>query len=225
MPGGPKTAHRSSDPMEASRPSPSPIFDVAPIFLVSLAWALILRKFQHGNVYELLGPFSVVILAFVYGRNPKSAITALRPTWSAAAIGLGSGAIMTLATYPCYWLARGMYPALEREVSALYRGAQLGFSLTDVVWLCLVVVAEEVLWRGRCYRALRRHTASSIAAVASVAVYSAAQLGAGSWIVAALALTCGSVWISLRIYTAGLLAPLISHLVFTCVVIVFFPVV
>jgi membrane protease YdiL (CAAX protease family) len=225
MPDGSDTTSGLPEHSDPQRPFFSPLLDIAPSFLVSLAWALILRKFQHGNVYELLGPFSLVILAFVYGRKPKTALTALRPTWSAALVGLGSGAVMTLATYPCYWLAQAIYPPLEREVSALYRGAQLGFSPTDVLWLCVVVIAEEVLWRGRCYRAFRRHAPVSVAAVSSVAVYSAAQLGAGSWIVAVLALTCGSVWIGLRIYTHGLLAPLLSHLVFTSTVIVFFPVV
>ncbi len=202
-----------------------PLWDVAPILLVSLAWALILRKFQHGNVYELLGPFSLVVVAFVYGRNPKAVSTTLRPSWSAAVAGLGSGAFMALVTYPCYWVARGLYAPLEGEVSALYRGAQLGFSLGDVAWLCVVIAAEEVLWRGRCYRAFRKHTAASVASVSSVAIYAAAQLGAGSWIVAVLAAVCGSVWMGLRLYTGGLLAPLLSHLVFTATVIVFFPVV
>lgn len=215
---------KARDPREPSS-APTAILDVAPILLVSLAWALTLRKFQHGNVYELLGPFSLVVLVFVYGRKPRSLWTTLRPTWLAAALGLGSGAFMALATYPCYWLVRELYPALEGEVRALYRGAQLGFSLGDVGWLFGVIVAEEVLWRGRCYRAFRKHTAAPVAVVSSVAIYSMAQLGAGSWIVAVLALTCGSVWMGLRLYTAGLLAPLLSHLVFTATVIVFFPVV
>lgn len=212
----------TSDP---SRPNPTPVADIAPVLLVSLAWALILRKFQHGNVYELLGPFSLVVLALVFGRRPRAVLTWLRPSWSGAVFGLITGVAMSAATYPCYWLARTWFPFLEGEVSALYRGAQLGFSPTDIAWLWVVIFTEEVLWRGRCYRAFAKHVSPAWAGTLSVVVYATAQLGAGSWIVSLLALTCGGVWMVLRAHTGGLLAPLVSHLVFTTTVIIVYPVV
>lgn len=210
---------------DAAPPTPTPFADIAPVLLVSLAWALILRKFQHGNVYELLGPFSLVVLALVFGRRPRAVLTLLRPRWLGAAVGLTTGVAMSAATYPCYWLARTWFPFLEGEVGALYRGAQLGFSPADVAWLWVVVFTEEVLWRGRCYRAFGKHFSPGWAGTMSVLVYAAAQLGAGSWIVSLLALTCGAVWMVLRARTGGLLAPLVSHLVFTTTVIIVYPVV
>ncbi len=208
-----------------SRPKPSIVSSIAPVLLVSFAWALILRKFQEGNVYELLGPFSLVVLVLVFGKRPGNIKTVLRPTWFGVAMGLATGVGMTILVYPCYWLARTWLPSLEPEVQLLYRGASWGFSPTDVVWLWVVVLAEEVLWRGKSYRAFGKHLSPVAAGALSVALYAAAQLGAGSWIVALLALTCGTIWMALRIYTRGLLAPLLSHLVFTTAVIISFPVI
>lgn len=216
--GGPIRSPANGDPRRAFWSK------LLPVLLTSLAWALILRKFQRGNVYELLGPFSLVVLAFTFGRRPRAIRTAFRPSRRALGLGLATGAVMTALVYPCYSVAQHWFPVLQAQVAELYRGARLGFAPSDLFWLWVVVLTEEVLWRGQCYRALTRRTSAPVAGVLSVLIYAAAQLGAGSWIVGLLAVTCGSVWMFLRWYTGGLLAPLLSHLIFTTTVIILHPV-
>jgi membrane protease YdiL (CAAX protease family) len=138
-------------------------------------------------------------------------------------LGLVLGTTMTLATYPMFHLAVRVVPALRPAVRALYRAAD-GPSLHAISWVAVLVLAEELLFRGALLDALERRTQPAVAAVLSVTAYALAQLGSGSLIVFLLALSCGAIWTRARRYSGSLVVSTISHLIWTECLILLFPV-
>ncbi len=88
----------------------------------------------------------------------------------------------------------------------------------------VVVVAEEVLWRGAFIGAGSRLVPRRVAAILSVVTYAAVQLGTGSWVVVLAALVCGAFWSTERLVTGSLVASLVSHAIWTFAIIHFYPV-
>lgn len=61
------------------------------------------------------------------------------------------------------------------------------------------------------------------ASLVSVSSCALAQLGTGSWVVGLVALVCGALWTLERVCTGSVLAALITHWLWTSIVIVLFP--
>jgi membrane protease YdiL (CAAX protease family) len=124
-------------------------------------------------------------------------------------IGLVSGLAL-------YLVARWMkeIPAMAEqiaEVAAWRRGHSPGMlSVTLVV----AVVSEELFWRGEITRALAARTSKWSAALLGTAIFSAAHLGSGTWLLPGAAAGIVLVWNLLFLVTDSLVAPLLSHLVF-----------
>jgi hypothetical protein len=116
---------------------------------------------------------------------------------------------MTLATYPLFRLAVSIVPALNGSVAALYRDAD-ATSVRAMAWVSVLVLAEELLWRGALLEALENRMAEPLAFALSVLTYALAQLGSGSWIVFALAIVCGTVWTFARRFTGSLVTSTVS---------------
>lgn len=79
--------------------------------------------------------------------------------------------------------------------------------------ILLIVVAEEVLWRGYAGSVLK------LSLWASTLLYAAGQSAALSFWIIAAALVLGVFWELLRRKTGGILAPTIAHALFTGVVV------
>jgi membrane protease YdiL (CAAX protease family) len=140
-------------------------------------------------------------------------------------VGLGLGVAMTALTYPIFDLAVQLEPELLGTVRHLYVRASTRSLGSAVAWVVVLVVAEELLWRGALLEALEHRTSRVAAFAISVGSYALAQLGSGSWIVFALALVCGALWTLERLFTGSLLASTISHMLWTQTVILLRPVI
>ena len=189
-----------------------------------LGWTLLMRTFGGDDVYPVLGPYALAVVAAVVALRGRTLRKDLAPSRTAVVSGLLVGIAMTLATYPVFRLAAELFPALRPNVAALYRAAATRSAWQSLPWVVAIVVAEELLFRGLLLDALRFRRHGRIAAAASVALYVLAQAGTGSAIVASMALVCGIVWTVQRMSTRSLLSPLLSHLVWTPMVILFRPV-
>ena len=88
----------------------------------------------------------------------------------------------------------------------------------------MVCIAEEMLWRGWLLALLERRVARGVALALSLVSYAAAQSASGSVVVVLAAVICGAIWLAERALTGSMVAPLVSHLVWTPVVIHFYPV-
>ncbi len=189
-------------------------------------WPWLLHYLGDDDLYAILGPFSLVLIAVL-------GALAGRAWWASVlahhfkrnfAIGLGVGAIMTAGTYGAYAVCAKLIPKLAGEVEGLYRAAHPVSFGTALAWTLIVIVAEEVLWRGPALDGLPSRRARVAVLAASLATYTAVQIATGSWVVALAALVCGSFWMAERVATRSIVAPLVSHGIWTMTVIHLYPV-
>lgn len=191
-----------------------------------IAWPIVLSRFGHDDVYRALGPFAVLVVALVlsFGRRERVLPRAGSEWRRDIAIGLGCGGVMTVGTYAAYAVAARFVPGLARSVRDLYRTAGTDSLAIALLSTVAAIVAEEVLWRGPLLRTLERRTGRSLAIAISLGTYVLAQTGSRSVIVALAALVCGSIWLAERLWTRSMVAPLLSHLIWTLIVIHLWPV-
>jgi membrane protease YdiL (CAAX protease family) len=140
-------------------------------------------------------------------------------------VGAAVGVVMTAATYVAYPLAALAVPSLVPRVAQLYASAQVEHAAIAIAWTCMAIVAEELLFRGLLLEGLRSVGASRLMAGGiSLACYLLVQIGSGSGIIALTAFVCGACWTVERIFTKSLTAAVVSHFIWTIVVIHLYPV-
>lgn len=190
---------------------------------LAAAWGVLMRQFGGTDVYWLLGPYAavVVLVGSLVGRPRPVAL--LAPSLRAVLWGVGCGALMIAATYPIYAAASAHFPALAPIVRSLYAATETSSLVVAMAWVSVIVLAEELLWRGVGMFELERQLGVYGASVVSVSSYALAQLGTGSWVVGLVALVCGALWTLERVCTGSALAALITHWLWTSVVIVLCP--
>jgi membrane protease YdiL (CAAX protease family) len=193
------------------------------MFASIFAWGVLMRHFG-GGIYRVMGPFASTVLIGVAVLTRKELCVWFRPTRIGIGSGLAVGVLMTLATYPVYGLASALSPELGGRVASLYQAAQQTKLAEAWLWMPVIVLAEELLWRGALLHVLSERVPQSAAMAISIASYALAQLGTGSWIVMLLAAVCGSIWTLQRYLTHSLLSPLLAHLIWTPAVILLYPV-
>jgi hypothetical protein len=189
------------------------------------AWGLLLRRFGEGDVYSIVGPYALAVIAVVAVVQRRALAQLLAPSRPSVLAGLGVGVAMTVLTYPAFWLASELVPSLSGQVADLYRAAHSASPGWALAWVIVILAAEEFLWRGAIIEFVEKRGSVSLALSLSLGSYALAQLGTGSWLVAAAALVCGAIWTLERHFTRSLVAPILSHLIWTPTVIVLWPVV
>jgi membrane protease YdiL (CAAX protease family) len=77
--------------------------------------------------------------------------------------------------------------------------------------LLLVVVAEELVFRGAVTSWLEQRHRPLRVTLLSTFLYTIPLFLSGSWLMPLLGLTLGSIWTLARQHTRGLVVPLVSH--------------
>jgi len=195
-----------------------------------VGWALVLRTIGTADVYSVLGPYASACVVVSLGLRRSLARTSQdkpdRQFWRHLGLGLGLGVAMTAATYLFYALAESLVPTLRGQVAQLYAAANVDRVSVAIAWTVVAIIAEELLFRGLffeglCSVGLSRGAAGVIVLVAYVLV----QIGSGSGVIALAAFVFGSFWTLERVLTKSLTAPLVSHFIWTMVVIHLYPLV
>jgi hypothetical protein len=137
-----------------------------------------------------------------------------RPVISGTVIGLALGAVFVLGGL----IAREIPSVSELITSVLQYTDQGSWRLTMTVAL-LGGIAEELFYRGAFYTALGRYHP----ALVSTIVYVAATLASGNPMLGFAAIILGTVCALERRATGGVLAPILTHFVWTLVVLLALP--
>ena len=138
-----------------------------------------------GRLGEIVGPFDVTELA----------------------IGLGAGAVWLVATHVGYAVITRIFPAFGDQVRDLYRLGEDDTAARMVGPIAAMGIAEELLFRG----VLQGVGGLALALVA----YTAVQVFERKWALAVAALLGGAVWGALFAWSAGLVAPIVAHVLWT----------
>jgi uncharacterized protein len=219
-------AHDTPREQEVDTPRTTPLSVRYALVILGLSvlWAVLMHQFGESPIYWIMGPYALVVCAVLLLLRGKALRARLRPTGKNVLLGIAMGTLMALLTYPAFNLAKSLFPELVSHVSELYAQSQnerLGVALSAVI---VIASAEELLWRGAWYEAWLPRLGPLWAGALSVASYALTQFGSGSFIVALLALVCGTVWTLMRHLTGSLVPGLIAHLIWTPTVILLVPV-
>lgn len=137
----------------------------------------------------------------------------------AAGAGIGSGLAFFGATLVFVRIASA-WPPFARSVARLYdqRGT-LPLWVALITGALVVVTGEELFWRGLVQTRFVRSDGATGGAILAWVSYVAANAAGGSLAAIAAAAVGGAVWGSLALWTGGLLASVLCHMVWTALMI------
>jgi uncharacterized protein len=149
----------------------------------------------------ILGPRLRALLAF---RLPSALFAA------------GLGILLVAATHAGYDATTALFPALEAIVAELYRDIETSPpGIATALVIAMVVLAEEVLWRGVAVEVFERHLTQFGAFAGATVLYAIPQVIGGSWLLVATALALGALFTAQRLHTGRLTEPLITHTIWS----------
>ena len=195
------------------------------LIALTVCWGVMMLQFGRREIYWLVGGYALFASACLLLAFGKRLGKSLRVDLRSVLVGLGVGVVMTVLTYPLYQLAVELVPGLEPTVRGLYRTSHKEDMATAVAWTVVILSTEELLFRGAWLMWLEERLGKRGALAASVGLYALAQACTGSFVVALLALCCGTLWTLERMLTGSVVAPLLSHMIWTPTVILLRPVV
>lgn len=157
----------------------------------------------------------VTVVCAAILRARWSALLEVRGRSLAGAVLLG-GALVAL-THLSFALAVELIPGLETSVVELYGDieAQSPGPIASLGLIAIVVVAEEVLWRGLAVELLTPRLSGVATGCVVVALYAVPQLIGGDWVLLAAAVGLGGVLTAQRLLTKGLLEPIATHAIWS----------
>jgi len=189
-----------------------------------LGWIALLAVDTPWPLEVVLAPYAVAFAALAVYLTPGFKAL-LRPRPSDLLWGIGSGLLLGGLTHLAAALLFRWFPPIEASVRALYVQASVD-NRADLLLLGLVgvvVIAEELIWRGAVYRRLaQRYPGWRAIALASLG-YTCSTLGLLNPMLALAALMMGLAWTLLAARSGRLVAPLLSHLTWDLIVLVLYP--
>ncbi len=160
---------------------------------------------------------AVLVLAASAGvlTNRLGSLFELR--WKSLGGAVLLGALMVAATHLSFGLATALIPGLEDTVVTLYRdiGRQSPGQIPSVGLIAVVVVAEEVLWRGLAVELFEPRFGRARTGVVVVLLYTIPQLIGGDWVLLAAAIGAGTIFSVQRLVTGNLLVPITTHAIWS----------
>jgi membrane protease YdiL (CAAX protease family) len=190
----------------------------------TLAMALALSSKDALNVWLSTGLVSGFVLLLGFSVHSTALRHVLTLSWGGAGLGIGTGLLMAVLTQLFYPLAAAWLPQLAPAVADLYTYlAQPPGPVAALPVLLLVVMAEEVVWRGVLIDAFPPSLNAVAVVLCSALIYSLPHLAGRSLILFGVAFVCGTIWGLLRMATGSVWVPVLSHLAWNLNVFVFFP--
>ena len=191
------------------------------VTLAILGWGLVPAVFGRDLAVAVALPAYALAISIVVLAADPAVRARLRPTQNNILIGLVLGAVMTASTYVAYALTLEVVPTLASVVEADHGPLDGIDPWAFAPRMLAVILAEELLFRGS---ALEIALPVRTRIVLSVAAYVLVQIALGSPVVMLLGLVCGTIWTLERHATGSLIAPLLTHAIWTPSVLLIWPI-
>lgn len=198
-----------------------------------LAIACVLVWFAAGlaarwvGIWPALGGAAVVLGTWALLADASGVRSSLAPgRWHLAkglTLGLGTGVATIAATYLLYPVVVGAAPWLAAQADALYDAFRAPSTLVVALALVPIVIGEEVVWRGAVQGAFGRRTGTWRTAVLTAALYALAGAAVGSTLLVLISFALGLAWSLVRGWSGSLLAPIVAHVTWNVVVLLWLP--
>ena len=176
-----------------------------------MAWIAGAALAASLGLWSGMGTTAVVVCVAVLATRWQALREMLRPRPRPILIGLASGLLLALATHLSYGPLSALAPFVKAGTAQLYLETASRPRLTFGLLLVPIAIAEEVVWRGAVQTALSARFGTAAAVLVGAALYAVCHAPIGAPVLMIAALGCGLVWGSLRATTAGLVAPILAH--------------
>jgi len=147
----------------------------------------------------------------------------LAPTPRRVGLGLAAGGVLYGLTRVGVVVLQALWPAWNayaRDLTAWKSGHTTAFL---AITLILIVVAEELLWRGVVARFFMERVGIVGGVVVGAFLYALAHIATMNPLLMGAALGCGLYWGALAALTDDLTAPMVSHLVWDILILFVLP--
>lgn len=154
-------------------------------------------------------------VALVVLRHRLRRLLALQ--WRSVLLAGTIGVAMTFVTHLGYLVLVAIIPQLEAVVEGLYFDISQTAPPTAllVLFIVLIVIAEELVWRGVAFVLLGDHRSRAQLIVISTVLYALPQLIGGSWVLVCAALSLGTLLGLQRARSGRLTEVMITHAVWS----------
>jgi len=188
-------------------------FGAEPVALVAVgAWIAGAAIAATLGLWSGMGTTAVVVGLGVLATRWQALREMLRPHPTPILIGLAAGLLMAVATHLSYGPISALAPFVKTGTAQLYLENASRPRLAFGLLLVPIAIAEEVVWRGAVQATLTARFGTAVAILAGAALYAVCHAPIGAPVLMIAALGCGLVWGALRAMTAGLVAPILAHL-------------
>ena len=134
---------------------------------------------------------------------------------AALVVGIGSGLALYAATR-LFVAVAGRWEPFRRDVVERYRdAADVPLRESLALSILIMVPAEELFWRGLFQARLDQSLVALAAGAWTWLAYVGANLASGSLPIVAGAVVGGALWTGLAVWSGGVLASLVSHMLWT----------
>ena len=187
------------------------------VWIVAAAGARVL------GVWLAVGGAAIALGVAVWALDRNRARKLLRPSAGLIAVGAAVGGAMAAVTHLLYPVVAHHVPSIAADAATLYAAFRAPSPAVAAIALGPVVIGEELVWRGAVQAALvgrfGRRGGVFLAAVA----YALAHAALGSPLLLVVAFLCGLAWGALRVASRSLIPPLVAHLVWDVLVLLWLP--
>ncbi len=193
--------------------------------IAAVVWALGALASRWFGVWVGIGGAAALLglAVLVYERPLLRKL--LAPTAGRIALGLLGALVQIAFTYTLYPVFSRFWPDLAKGTHELYVMLGATTALGPLLIIPLVIVSEELVWRGVVQQALCERISGPLALAVGSLVYATCHLGAAHPLLALLALVCGLYWSAWRWATGSILVPLLAHFLWDFCVFILAPLV
>jgi uncharacterized protein YbjT (DUF2867 family)/membrane protease YdiL (CAAX protease family) len=197
---------------------------VAPAVVLALMAPLLQAVLARTvpNVWYRMGVGTVLLSAFALTRVPVGWSELWRPRWRHLAQGAAAAAVLYAAGAVVVRLLVTS-PALAAQMAQVYDWKRTVPDALAVPLLLLIVLGEEIVWRGAVTLPLAARLGPWAGVLAGAVAFSAAHLPLGMPVLLVAALGAGGFWGALAVKTRSLVPALVSHVLWDLTVLFWFP--
>lgn len=179
---------------------------------------------RYVNLWVGVGGAALLLAGLTLLRERELLRSLFAPTPARILLGAVGGLAQIAVTYTLYPVLSGVWPWLAHATRELYVILGATNTLGPLVIIPLVIVSEEVVWRGVVQETFSARCAPFVCAMVTAFIYGFCHFPTHP-LLPVLALLCGLYWGAWRALTGSLLTPLIAHLLWDLCVFILAPLV
>jgi len=217
--GVPETGSSISEPSPNAN-APTAAADIRAVAYAML-WALAAYFSRSLGLWTAVGAMALLLASSALFFE-RGTLLGRGPHLRMLLLGGVAGVAMAAVTLGLYGPVTAAVPILEQDVARLYEAFQAPGVAFAVLLMPIVVVCEEIVWRGAVHGALARRMSWLPATLTGTLVYGLAHAPYGSLALVLASLGAGLCWAALRARSDSLAGSLAAHFAWNVVVMVLY---